>query len=99
MAEEKVKEKIYCGDREELPDGYDRFGSRRECLNRGFGVGVFGVSDAERERMLKNRRPLNEEQIEKIAFQLGVRTGGKNPKALIRESMKQLDKMMKSITK
>lgn len=29
----------YCGLKEILPDGYDRFGSRYECLKTGIGVG------------------------------------------------------------
>jgi hypothetical protein len=33
--------KIYCGDKEELPDGYHVFGTRSQCLRRGFGVSSF----------------------------------------------------------
>lgn len=32
-------DRVYCGDREILPNGYDRFGRRDECLRNGFGVG------------------------------------------------------------
>jgi hypothetical protein len=33
--------KIYCGDKEELPEGYHVFGTRSQCLRRGFGVSSF----------------------------------------------------------
>ncbi len=37
-----VKDKIYCGDRNELPDfSYDRFGTPKECLSKGVGVGLY----------------------------------------------------------
>ena len=32
-------EKIYCGNQENLPAGYDRFGSLSQCQARGVGVG------------------------------------------------------------
>lgn len=38
--------KIYCGNDLLLPDGYDRFGSLPECLQKGVGIG-------KRERALK----------------------------------------------
>ena len=33
--------KIYCGDQEELPEGYHMFGSRAQCLRKGVGTGMF----------------------------------------------------------
>ena len=33
------EDKFYCGDQHELPDGYDRFGTRPQCLSRGYGIG------------------------------------------------------------
>ena len=30
---------FYCGDQEALPEGFDRFGTRPQCLSRGFGIG------------------------------------------------------------
>ncbi len=36
----RKKEKIYCGDCNYLPSAvYTRFGTRRECLEVGIGVG------------------------------------------------------------
>ena len=31
--------KIYCGDREILPNGYDRFGNLSQCLQKGVAIG------------------------------------------------------------
>jgi hypothetical protein len=35
------RKKFYCGDQDEIPDKYERRGSRVECLRRGVGVGMF----------------------------------------------------------
>jgi hypothetical protein len=43
------KQRKYCGKKEELPIGYDRPGTRYECLRKGIGVGL----NMDRER--KNR--------------------------------------------
>jgi hypothetical protein len=31
--------KIFCGDRNILPEGYDRFGNAPQCLQKGVGIG------------------------------------------------------------
>lgn len=31
--------KIYCGDNDDLPQGYDRIGNLPACFQKGFGVG------------------------------------------------------------
>ena len=31
--------RIYCGNKEDLPDNYDRFGNLSHCLQKGIGVG------------------------------------------------------------
>jgi hypothetical protein len=35
----RPKYKVYCGNNDILPSGYNRFGKRFECLKKGFGVG------------------------------------------------------------
>lgn len=35
------KPKIYCGDKDEVPEGYSGRGSRSACLRRGVGVGMY----------------------------------------------------------
>jgi len=36
----QVNKKIYCGDKKNLPSEYTNFGSRRDCLKKGVGVGL-----------------------------------------------------------
>ena len=33
------EDRFYCGDQTHLPEGYSRFGTRPQCLSRGFGIG------------------------------------------------------------
>jgi hypothetical protein len=40
-----AREKIFCGNKT-LPDGYDRSGTRFECLKRGYGVCLYSRNDA-----------------------------------------------------
>jgi len=35
--------RIYCGDRQDLPPGYDERGTRYKCLRTGIGVGLYVV--------------------------------------------------------
>ena len=33
-------DRIYCGSKHDVPDEYDRMGTRNECLKCGFGAGM-----------------------------------------------------------
>lgn len=46
--------RIYCGDADQLPDGYDRFGYAHECLQKGVGVG----KTLKARRACRTRRPI-----------------------------------------
>ena len=37
------KKKFYCGDKAELPLNYERFGSRKECLQKGYGAALYNA--------------------------------------------------------
>jgi hypothetical protein len=37
--------KFYCGDKDELPDGYEEFGSRYQCLRKGYGTAMYKYSE------------------------------------------------------
>jgi hypothetical protein len=37
--------KIYCGNGDILPAGYDRFGSLNQCLSKGIGIGIKKKAD------------------------------------------------------
>ena len=36
-----MSKKFYCGDRDDIPDKYNRRGSRLECLRKGIGTGMY----------------------------------------------------------
>ena len=72
-----ARRKIYCGDKDDLPAGYSRFGTRNECLKRGYGAAlVYSTSDQRKnaiESMLsKGPRKLHREDLRKLALRLGV---------------------------
>lgn len=41
---------LYCGDERKLPDGWDRFGTLRECMQKAWGAAMYS------ERRLWQRR-------------------------------------------
>jgi hypothetical protein len=45
------KKKVYCGLQEQLPDEYDRYGDRYECLRKGVGVGIHKQIDDRDEKL------------------------------------------------
>jgi hypothetical protein len=40
VGESQPNKKLYCGDKDELPEEYTGFGSRNDCLRKGVGVGL-----------------------------------------------------------
>ena len=36
----QINKKLYCGDKSNLPTQYTDFGSRKDCLRKGIGVGL-----------------------------------------------------------
>jgi hypothetical protein len=46
--------KFYCGDKE-LPIGYDRYGSRYQCLRRGVGVGLYVLAPQRRNNISEKK--------------------------------------------
>jgi hypothetical protein len=76
------KPKIYCGDKN-LPEEYDRYGSRYECLRRGVGVGLYVIPEQRRQKAVAARRPITKEELEKIAKRLGVQVAGRTKQQLL----------------
>lgn len=35
------KQKVYCGMKQALPDGYDRFATPYQCLKKGYGACLY----------------------------------------------------------
>lgn len=53
--------RLYCGNQEVLPPGYDGFGTRYSCLRSGVGVGLYKLADQARRiepRQLPARLPV-----------------------------------------
>jgi hypothetical protein len=46
--------RIYCGNSEQLPNGYDRFGSLDECQSKGIGIGMKQKADNIVKKVSKN---------------------------------------------
>lgn len=65
--------KNYCGDAITLPLGYSGFGTLKECLQKGVGIGL-GM-DQRRRKTFQSRpsSPLNKIEIINIARRLGVK--------------------------
>jgi len=53
-----VETKVYCGNDENLPEGYDRFGALHECFVKGVGVG-------RRQKAVKIDKKIRNESITK----------------------------------
>ncbi len=41
--------RLYCGNQEILPPGYDGFGTRYSCLRSGVGVGLYKLANQARQ--------------------------------------------------
>lgn len=42
--------KIFCGNGDIVPAGYDRLGTRYQCLQKGFGAGLYKSSGLQSRR-------------------------------------------------
>jgi hypothetical protein len=68
------KEKLYCGNDLLLPENYDRFGSKKECLRKGVGVGL-GMPQQKRLRaQQKSTSKLGKREIMDLARRLKIDT-------------------------
>ena len=50
------KETIYCGDKKRLPEGYDKFGTRRQCLSKGYGSAFYNGDISEMKKARKKSK-------------------------------------------
>ena len=51
-----VTQKIYCGNKNNLPEEYDRFGSITECLQKGIGLGKSIKAKRKKSRSRKRKK-------------------------------------------
>ena len=72
---EVPKEPIYCGNKEELPEDYDRKGTPLECMKKGYGAALYNapVEKIKEARKKKKKRLLTTIELKKIAKRLGVK--------------------------
>ncbi len=71
------KEKLYCGDDEDVPRGYTRKGSPRECLRKGYGAALVYSTQKERDGAIssmiaKGPKSMTKEQLQALALKMGV---------------------------
>lgn len=97
------KKKLYCGEEEDLPKGYSAFGSRFDCLKKGYGAALIYSTEDQRKNAIKKMmektpKKLDKEKIVLIAQRVGVlpiKPNGakKNRNDLIDDIISRLDKM------
>ena len=68
------REKLYCGDKTQLPGGYDRFGSLHECLMKGVGVGARMPENKIREWKWKRPKTMSKHEIYGLANRFKIST-------------------------
>lgn len=78
-----VKKKLYCGEEEALPKGYSAFGSRFDCLKKGYGAALIYSTEEQRKNAIKKmmeRAPkkLDKERIILVAQRVGVSSTREN---------------------
>ncbi len=49
--------RLYCGNQEVLPAGYDGFGTRYSCLRSGVGVGLYKLANQARGIVARGPEP------------------------------------------
>ena len=60
--DEEDKPKLYCGLSDDLPDGYDDFGSTYDCMKKGIGTGIF-LPEEQRKKFIKKKRAEGTRQL------------------------------------
>ncbi len=69
--------RLYCGNAQNLPDGYTRMGTRFECLKKGYGAAMVYSTDQQRRnavaRMVeRGPQRLTRDQLRTLALNVGV---------------------------
>ena len=71
-------QKIYCGDREVLPDdSYLRFGTKPECMRKGVGIGMSMPVEKRRAMQARPLQPLGKIELMNLANRLKITTDDK----------------------
>ena len=68
------RENVYCGNAAVLPDGYNRFGSRHRCLQKGVGAGIRMPLERRRQFQEAPFKRLSKKELMQIARRLKIST-------------------------
>lgn len=95
------KETIYCGDKKRLPEGYDKFGTRRQCLSKGYGSAFYNgdISEMKKARKKsKNRiKILSKSEVIKLAKRFNVEYKKKDRLDILKDVIDIFNKMKNNI--
>ena len=98
--EQKNKLKLYCGYKKITPLGYDRNGTRYECLKRGIGRGIFSEAKRFKEhgdskRSVKGKEYREEKEYKEEKESKSNKRSSKKSKKTNKKSNKRSNKSSK----
>lgn len=66
-----MRQKVYCGTKEVLPEGYARFANRFQCLKKGYGACLYA---GRRGRGVPGRAvlPLQQRLFRRLSLRIGI---------------------------
>lgn len=77
------EQKLYCGNAEEVPQGYDGFDTLSNCMRRGMGVGLHMPQAKRLAFQAKPQKALGKKEIMDLARRVGI----KDPASMTRSSV------------
>lgn len=77
------EQRLYCGNAEELPEGYDGFDTLSNCMRRGVGVGLHMPQAKRLAFQAKPQKALGKKEIMDLARRVGI----KDPASMTRSSV------------
>jgi len=86
-------ERIYCGDKEQLPEGYTSFGTKTRCMKKGVGIGM-AMPEAKRYAFQHNpTRKLGKKEIMDLSKRLGINTQDKTRRVSVERIIQKLENL------
>ena len=95
------KEIVYCGDKKRIPEDYDRFGSRRECLSKGYGSAYYNADIKQmktaRKKSKKTIKILSKSEVYKLAKRFNIDYKNKDRLDVLKNVIEIFNKMKNNI--
>jgi hypothetical protein len=95
------KENIYCGDKKRLPEGYDKFGTRRQCLSKGYGSAFYNGDiksmKKARKKSKKTIKILSKSEVIKLAKRMNIEYKNKDRLEILKNVIDIFNKMKNNI--